>query len=254
MSTICVCLFPVSTWQRPSAQSHKEIVFPVWCRRTGLLRALTSTPSNTFGMNWNTNCKPDPITQHQCWTRRVKAIIYGCNMSTYFWPYSVFRAIPASYMFVVFSFISVLRLSWCFYSRADLSSEVTFIRALDWLLFIWPLPPSPAEEKWSVVEMWWKIKTLSFSFSLQWAFFQQTMDNKILYKQFLKSDGGVRLDCYMCFIFHLTCVEQRQRFITLCKQNSRTVGRTLFGKLTLFIGMFNVHSTKFWWNETQFPE
>ncbi|RCU34934.1 hypothetical protein DVA81_18525, partial [Acinetobacter baumannii] len=54
-------------------------------------------------------------------------------------------------------------LSQCFYSRPDLSSEVTFIRALDWLSFIGPLPPSPAEQKWSVVEMWWKIKSLSFS-------------------------------------------------------------------------------------------
>ncbi len=33
---------------------HKQMVFPVWCQRTWL--ALTSTPSNTFGMNWNTDC------------------------------------------------------------------------------------------------------------------------------------------------------------------------------------------------------
>jgi hypothetical protein len=29
----------------------------VWNNLTGLLRALTSTPSNTFGMNWNTDCE-----------------------------------------------------------------------------------------------------------------------------------------------------------------------------------------------------
>ena len=32
---------------------------------TGLHRALTSTPSNTFGMNWNADCEPDLIAQHQ---------------------------------------------------------------------------------------------------------------------------------------------------------------------------------------------
>ena len=33
---------------------------------TGLHRALTSTPSNTFGMNCNADCQPDLIAQHQC--------------------------------------------------------------------------------------------------------------------------------------------------------------------------------------------
>ena len=38
----------------------------VWQNLTGLHRALTSTPSNTFGMNWNADCEPHLITQHQC--------------------------------------------------------------------------------------------------------------------------------------------------------------------------------------------
>ena len=29
-------------------------------------RVLTSTPSNTFGMNLNADCKPGLIAQHQC--------------------------------------------------------------------------------------------------------------------------------------------------------------------------------------------
>ena len=38
----------------------------VWKNLSGLHRALTSTPSNTFGMNWNANCEPGLIVQHQC--------------------------------------------------------------------------------------------------------------------------------------------------------------------------------------------
>ena len=33
------------------------------CFLTGLHRSLTSTPSNTFGMNWNADCKPGLIAQ-----------------------------------------------------------------------------------------------------------------------------------------------------------------------------------------------
>jgi hypothetical protein len=36
----------------------------VWKNLTGLHRALTSTPSNTFGINWNTDCEPGLIAQH----------------------------------------------------------------------------------------------------------------------------------------------------------------------------------------------
>ena len=35
---------------------------------TGLHRALTSTPSNTFGINWNADGEPGLIAQHQCLT------------------------------------------------------------------------------------------------------------------------------------------------------------------------------------------
>ena len=37
----------------------------VWKNLTSLHRALTSTPSNTFGMNWNADYEPNLITQHQ---------------------------------------------------------------------------------------------------------------------------------------------------------------------------------------------
>uniref|UniRef100_A0A8C7RVY3 Uncharacterized protein n=1 Tax=Oncorhynchus mykiss TaxID=8022 RepID=A0A8C7RVY3_ONCMY len=33
----------------------------VWKDLTGLQRALTSTPSHTFGMNWNTDCEPTSV-------------------------------------------------------------------------------------------------------------------------------------------------------------------------------------------------
>ena len=35
---------------------------------TCLHRVLTATPSNTFGMNWNADCEPGLIIQHQCST------------------------------------------------------------------------------------------------------------------------------------------------------------------------------------------
>lgn len=36
---------------------YKEILLTVWC----LLKALTSDPSNTFGMNWDSNCQPSLV-------------------------------------------------------------------------------------------------------------------------------------------------------------------------------------------------
>ena len=50
---------------------HTEMVCRDRCGRTWLDRALTSTPSNTFGMNWNTDCEPYIIAQHQCLTSLV---------------------------------------------------------------------------------------------------------------------------------------------------------------------------------------
>ena len=40
--------------------------FSMWNNLTGLHRALPSTPSNTFGINWNADCEPGLIAQHQC--------------------------------------------------------------------------------------------------------------------------------------------------------------------------------------------
>ena len=40
----------------------------VWKNLTGLHRTLTSTPSSSFGMNWNANCEPGLIAQHHCLT------------------------------------------------------------------------------------------------------------------------------------------------------------------------------------------
>jgi hypothetical protein len=56
-------------FQHNNVQSevHTEIVFSrsVWKNLTGLHKALTSTQSNTFEMNWHTDSEPDLITQHQ---------------------------------------------------------------------------------------------------------------------------------------------------------------------------------------------
>ena len=49
------------------ARSIQKYCFrSVWKNLTGLHRALTSTPSNTFGMTWYTDCEPGLIAQHQC--------------------------------------------------------------------------------------------------------------------------------------------------------------------------------------------
>ena len=37
-----------------------------WKTLTGRPRAMTSTPLNTFGMNWKADCEPGLIAQHQC--------------------------------------------------------------------------------------------------------------------------------------------------------------------------------------------
>ena len=42
---------------------QKWFVDFMWNNLTGLHRALTSTPSNTFGMNWNADCEPGLIAQ-----------------------------------------------------------------------------------------------------------------------------------------------------------------------------------------------
>ena len=49
----------------PFSRTQSE-VHTVWKNLTGLHRALTSTPSDTFEMNWNANCEPGLTAQHQC--------------------------------------------------------------------------------------------------------------------------------------------------------------------------------------------
>jgi hypothetical protein len=53
----------------------------MWKNLTGLHRALTSTPSITFGMNWNSNCEPGLITQHQCPTSLMLLWLNGSPYS-----------------------------------------------------------------------------------------------------------------------------------------------------------------------------
>ena len=61
-------------FQHDNDPMHKAVLYrnglsrSVWKNLTGLHRALTSTPSDTFGMNWNADCEPDLIAQHQCST------------------------------------------------------------------------------------------------------------------------------------------------------------------------------------------
>lgn len=69
-------------------QLHEEMVFPICLLllTTVLCRALTSTPSKTFGMNLTIDCEPDLNTKHQCCptkteTRRVvlhMGAIFSC--------------------------------------------------------------------------------------------------------------------------------------------------------------------------------
>ncbi|CDR00764.1 unnamed protein product [Oncorhynchus mykiss] len=61
----------------------------LWKNLTGLHRALTSTPSNTFGMNWNADCDPGLIAQHQCPT----SLILWLNGSS---PFSQQQQCPSS--------------------------------------------------------------------------------------------------------------------------------------------------------------
>jgi hypothetical protein len=44
---------------------------------TGLHRTLSSTPSNTFGMNWNADCEPGVIAKHQCPTSLMLSWLNG---------------------------------------------------------------------------------------------------------------------------------------------------------------------------------
>ncbi len=61
----------IPAWLCFSAQSkvHNDMVnwmSLTWKNLTGPDRTLTSTPSNTFGMNWNGDCEPGFLVQHHC--------------------------------------------------------------------------------------------------------------------------------------------------------------------------------------------
>ena len=49
----------------------------VWKNLTGLHRALTSTSSNAFEINWNADCEPGLIAQHQCPTSLMPLWLNG---------------------------------------------------------------------------------------------------------------------------------------------------------------------------------
>ena len=61
-------------FQHDNARVHKARPIQKWFMEigvgdldlTGLSTALTSTPSKTFGINWNADCEPGLIVQHQC--------------------------------------------------------------------------------------------------------------------------------------------------------------------------------------------
>ena len=61
------------------APVHKarSIQKSVWKKLTVPRRALTSTPLNTFGMNWNVDCEPGLIAQHRCPTSLVLLWLNG---------------------------------------------------------------------------------------------------------------------------------------------------------------------------------
>ena len=65
---------PPFLFQHENAPVHKAKSIQKWFVEIGVeeldwpAQSLTSTPSNTFGMNWNAGCEPDIIAQHQCLT------------------------------------------------------------------------------------------------------------------------------------------------------------------------------------------
>lgn len=68
-------MFPVSTRQCPV---HKARSIH---NSTGPHKTLTSTPSNTPGMNWNVDSEPNLITNHQCWTLLLLSWLDGNKTS-----------------------------------------------------------------------------------------------------------------------------------------------------------------------------
>jgi hypothetical protein len=74
-------------FQHDNAPTHKArsiqngLSRSVWKNLTGLHRALTSTPSNTFKMNWNANCEPGLIAHLQCPTSLMLLWLNGSKSS-----------------------------------------------------------------------------------------------------------------------------------------------------------------------------
>ena len=59
-------------FQHDNVPMHKARSIQKWFVEIGVeeldwhAQSLISTPSNTFGMNWNVDCEPCLIAQHQC--------------------------------------------------------------------------------------------------------------------------------------------------------------------------------------------
>ncbi len=73
--------FSISAWLWPSAQSkiHGWMSL-VWKNLSCSHRVLTSTPSNTFGMNWNKDCTSGLLIQHQCLNSQM---LYWMNVQKF---------------------------------------------------------------------------------------------------------------------------------------------------------------------------
>ena len=65
---------PVCTKRGPY---RNYLLRSMWKNLTGLHRFLTSTTLNIFGINWNANCKPGLIAQHQCPTSLMPLWLNG---------------------------------------------------------------------------------------------------------------------------------------------------------------------------------
>ncbi len=112
----------------------------VWRNLTGLHRALTSTPSNTFGTNWNTT-----------------TATFGCNVqeSTYFWPLQLLLFIWENNVHKSGA-LNLLKLFFSFPQQWTLRSSI-FIHIIIFVLFVFAsvlyLLLSP-EAHWTVLDLY----------------------------------------------------------------------------------------------------
>lgn len=65
MQTCSSIAIPLYTKWGPKRHGMPRLV---WKKLCGHNRALTKSPLNLFGMNWNANCMPDLLTQHNSLT------------------------------------------------------------------------------------------------------------------------------------------------------------------------------------------